>query len=413
VAVLNAGIWSFNRFVSNAPFARVGPSTWWHNLTHGFAFDPDTFGMNFFSHPYAGSLYFSTARSSGLGFWTSAPYALGGSLMWELLGENQLPSINDLITTSSGGVFLGEFLYRMSSQVLDDSATGWSRFWRETAAFIIDPVREFNRLVSGDAWRTSTAPGQIREPMHGTLSLKLNLISESANLSSLSPSPGAQLDLIYGESHSDIDARGPFDLLVLNAGLRVDKHLPYLNFNSYALWVGREYRGGSGQRHLLGLFQNFDFMKNELIHLGGTSFTGGLMSLFPLGQGFELNTSVQLGILLFGASNNRYTLIEQRDYNYGMGAVAKVEAWVTHPRFGRLSLHFDHFQIYTFEQAALEADQSHDLFSRFFAYYSLDLWKGAGIRLEYGLFSRHLHFEGQSAYNTYMSQVAAGLVFSF
>ncbi len=83
-------------------------------------------------------------------------------------------------------------------------------------------------------------------------------------------------------------------------------------------------RTPGGHKHLLGLFQHYDYLKNEIIHMGGTSLTGGLISLFPLGSRFELNMSLQLGPMLFGASNNKYTLIEQRDYNYGMGATRQM-----------------------------------------------------------------------------------------
>lgn len=74
---------------------------------------------------------------------------VGGSLMFEYTGESQRPSSNDFITTSMGGVTLGEALYRLSSLVLDNRATGSSRVVREIGAAIINPVRGFNRLIYG------------------------------------------------------------------------------------------------------------------------------------------------------------------------------------------------------------------------------------------------------------------------
>lgn len=66
------------------------------------------FNTNLFAHPYHGNLYFNAARTNGMNFWQSYPFALGGSLMWEFLGENTPPSINDLLATSIGGTAIGE-----------------------------------------------------------------------------------------------------------------------------------------------------------------------------------------------------------------------------------------------------------------------------------------------------------------
>jgi hypothetical protein len=122
--------WTLDRYILNRSYARVGFSSWGYNLEHGFIFDPDTFGMNFFAHPYSGSLYFNAARSQGLGFWASVPFTLGGSLLWEMFAENQQPSVNDLIMTTTGGALLGETIFRLSSLILDDTDTGWTRAGR-------------------------------------------------------------------------------------------------------------------------------------------------------------------------------------------------------------------------------------------------------------------------------------------
>lgn len=87
--------------------------------------DNDQFSTNQFAHPYHGSLYFNSARTHGLNFWESCPYVLGGSLMWEFWGENEPAAINDVFSTTFGGIAIGEVLYRTSALALDDSQSGW------------------------------------------------------------------------------------------------------------------------------------------------------------------------------------------------------------------------------------------------------------------------------------------------
>ena len=138
---------------SNQDFAKVNFQTWKHNIKAGWEWDTDRFGINFFAHPYSGTISFNMARSNGYNYWQSFPYALGGSLMWEYFGENTLPSYNDVINTPVNGAFLGEILYRISSNILDDRTRGMDRVLREIAAGIIDPGRGINRLLQGKTFR--------------------------------------------------------------------------------------------------------------------------------------------------------------------------------------------------------------------------------------------------------------------
>ena len=104
---LNVGVWAFDRYVMQEDFAKISLSTIKNNIRHGFVWDNDQFSTNLFAHPYHGNLYFNTARSSGMTFWESAPYAFAGSLMWETCAEIEPPAINDLMATTLGGIALG------------------------------------------------------------------------------------------------------------------------------------------------------------------------------------------------------------------------------------------------------------------------------------------------------------------
>jgi hypothetical protein len=413
VVILNLGVWAVNRYINHADWAYISFESIRNNLALGFAYDSDPFFTNFFLHPYHGGLYFNTARSLGMNYWASSVYAFGGSLMWELFMENQRPSTNDLIMTTTGGMYGGEFLFRMSSLVLDDAATGARRVWREIVGLILNPWRGVNRLIFGDAWRTSPENRQIRDPLHGSVSFASHFVAGNTGLSGSRRSAGLALDLTYGEVYAASRARKPFDLIVLDSGLRFGQRRAYFYIDTYALLYGREHLASGGGRHLLGFFQNFDYLSNEEIQMGGSSFTAGLVSFFPFEGGSGFGFSAQLGAMVFGASNNKYTEIASRNYNYGLGPVAKAGVWLGHPAFGLLGLSFNHYEIYTLKGAAAEADESQDHLSVIKARYGLPLIWRLGLRAEYALFLRHTHFEGRPSFNEQLSRLGLSAYFGF
>ncbi len=138
---VNALVWSFNYFIREDNYSfQIGWRTVEANLRHGMEWDPNKFKVNFFDHPFHGSLYFNAARSNGFNFWESAPFSFAGSLMWEFFMESEYPSYNDTVMTTFGGMALGESFYRFSEHILDDRAGGLNRVWREAAALAINPV---------------------------------------------------------------------------------------------------------------------------------------------------------------------------------------------------------------------------------------------------------------------------------
>ena len=116
--------WGFTKWVTEGEWSNISFRTWSDNLKFPWQWDNNKFNNNQFAHPYHGSLYFNAGRANGYNFWESAPWAFGGSLMWELFGEVWAPSPNDLANTTLGGITLGEMLFRFSSLTLDNQATG-------------------------------------------------------------------------------------------------------------------------------------------------------------------------------------------------------------------------------------------------------------------------------------------------
>ena len=125
--------------------------------------------INQFGHPYQGNLYFNAGRANGLSFWESAPLAALGSATWEYFGEKNHASINDFVTTTMGGIALGEMFHRAGWLIRDASRAGGKRRRSEILAMVVDPITGVNRFMSGDASRVSeNPPDSSRRPRSAT-----------------------------------------------------------------------------------------------------------------------------------------------------------------------------------------------------------------------------------------------------
>ena len=105
-------------------------------------------------------------------------------MIWELFMENEHPSTNDIISTTVGGVYMGETAYRLSSMILDNSATGSERTFREIGAFFVNPIRGFNRFVTGKTGKVGMTPEEWRPSyLGGHLTAGTNHVADGTDLS--------------------------------------------------------------------------------------------------------------------------------------------------------------------------------------------------------------------------------------
>lgn len=326
ITASNALTTSVDRYVFKYDFARVGFRSWKYNLKTGWEWDVDRFGMNFFFHPYSGASYFNSARASGYSFYQSLPFPVFGSLMYEYFGESTLPSKNDIINTPISGVFLGEILYRVSSNVLDDRATGGNRWFRELAAAAINPARGVNRLMSGKVFRHTAKEIYQKEPLNVTLFVGLRKTNEGSRFGTGTTSGSFDVLIDYGNPFEK-RSRKPFDYFKIRAGLNFGVGRKILNdISGLGLLTGKNVQLGPLEA-LMGLFQHYDYWDNKTFELGTLTFGGGVALKMPLFLGAEMYTAAHLGIVPFAGNSTRYgpDTSQFRDYNYGGGLGAKVE----------------------------------------------------------------------------------------
>ena len=340
IAILEFIPWALARWIRHWEdpadnWAKVSSASWWRNISHGWEYDGDNFETNNFAHPYHGALFFNAGRTNGYDFWESTAWALTGSAIWEYFGETFRPAFNDWVYTGVGGVNLGEITYRLSSMVTDNTASGSDRFWSEVFGTLINPVRGFNRAISGEMGHNFPNPEWSRPDDFlltfdaGTRTIDKNGDKEfrDKELEGL-----FSLRLAYG---NPFKAKKPFEYFGLN--LVVASGLPHMTqLNSTGYLFGWQLDKNKNRFDV-----NLDFNYNNLIKQeitqGDTTYKGflfgttqlypHLLSRFPIGEKTELITQVGINTILMGATPNDYYVdVEGRVYDFGPGIGTRVYA---------------------------------------------------------------------------------------
>ncbi len=365
VAVINVGVHLFDRYALNSDFAQTTMNTLRRNFSDGLVWDNDFFITNMFAHPYHGNLYFNSARSNGLSFWESAPYALGGSLMWEFLGETEPPAINDLIATTCGGMAIGEMTYRLSRTILDDRERGFRRFLREAAATIVNPIQGLNRILTGDAWRVRSEHYRYHDyrelPIDVSFSLGWRYLADDGALFRGVHAPYVNMTLAYGTPVDGEKHHTPYDFFDVDATFGMGGGQPLVNSLQI---VGRlwsmpilDKKDMAGE---FGIYQHYNYYEAKPVKDGSDLIPYRISEAAGFGPGFilslpqtgglsKLEQRVFLSGILLGGTKSDYFNVLDRDYNMGSGFSIKSKTQLDFGRFGRFVLNAKYFRIYTWK----------------------------------------------------------------
>lgn len=288
----NIGLWAFDRYVLKGHYAYISWNTVKENFRHGFEWDNDHLHTNMFDHPYNGSIFFNAGRSNGFNFWQSELFAIGGSAMWEMFMEREYPSTNDIIATPIGGAAIGEVLYRTSDLILDDRSRGSERFGRELAAFLVDPMRGFNRIITGRAWQHHATSGRQFgiPPISLELSLGGRMISLWDNDEGSRAGVAAEIYIKYGDPYAEKTKR-PYDYFTFLLELQGMKSQPFLSRAEITgRLLSREIVTRKDLNVNVGFYQHFDFFDSDTIRPERNS-----SKLFPCAVPYKLGTPASLG----------------------------------------------------------------------------------------------------------------------
>jgi hypothetical protein len=328
-----------NEHTRNGNLNQVNPRSWKWNIAEGFTYDDNDFRTNQFIHSYNGNAYFNSARSNGLGFWTSAAYATAGAFFWECCGETHPISYNDMIATSVGGFTLGEMTYRLSSEILGNQSRGAKRVFKEVAAFVVNPVRGVNRLISGRTTSTydnPTDPMDWRPPRGKTLlGVGVRIVGEDATTKGAQAGSHTYGNLIFDHAYGnpyDNPRRKPFDYSEITLQLTAGEKFPLTILRIRGdLWE-KPLGDRADPKHVFAITQFFDYMNNNTFEFGGQSVATTLYSRFWLSDKVRLKTRASVLGLSLGAVNSDYADIAHvadrerlREYDYGPGVGADTQ----------------------------------------------------------------------------------------
>lgn len=295
IAIVNVGLLAFDRYVLQEPFAHVTTETVWRNVRFKALFwDRDNLPTNYYYHPYHGSIYYNAARSNGMNVWQSAALSIGGNLMWEIAGEMEPISYNDLISTSFGGIVFGEITHRLSDIILDETTEGFERVVREVAGGAVNPMRGVNRLLQGRSWKS--CPRQMKViPPRFKVSLKMGwrhidvrsrhfgenpgtqlpATLPASGLSQVPPgnraavgeathdSPFIDLDVDYGDPVTTHSCTHPYDFFRFSMSVTPAKGQPIVSRFNIMGRISSVALSKKGWRWEGGLYQHFNYLNSE------------------------------------------------------------------------------------------------------------------------------------------------------
>jgi hypothetical protein len=380
VVALNLGVGAFDSYVMNRSWAKISLTTIRRNIETGFVFDNDTYTMNCFCHPFHGSLYFNIARSSGLSFWQSAPYALGGSAMWETCMETEPPSINDLVFTTTGGTYLGETLFRISSRIVDGRTRGLDRVGRELLGFVLNPAEGLTRLLNGQMFRYEGSSDETGTPFKTTLVIGRTESATPWRIFQSGGEPFLSMTFRSGDPFTEKADPGAFDFFVHHSRFQLGKKFS-MTQSGYGYLGGLRFVNENGTGHVLGVFLDFDFRMTEAVRLAAPSITGGWISRFRLGTKAEAQTAVQVGVMLLGTCSDPYIQkggAMERDYDYGSGLIIKGEEKLSLGKWGTFELTTAHHILFV-----IKGTSGVDRATFFEASYDIPVYKSLSLGLEY------------------------------
>ena len=355
---LNLALGGFNAYVAKSEFAKISFKTIKHNHEMGWATDADALITNMWAHPFHGSIYFNTARSSGYNYWTSWGVAMIGSWQWEFFMENEPPAWNDWIMTSMGGSMIGEIFYRMSNLIIDESLTGSARTWNEIGAGIFNPGRLFNRLIYGRTARTTTEKLYEKRPFLGELAFGMNNVADGTNFKNAEKNGMFTIDFSYGTLFNKRSGFKPFDFFRWNFALNFGGEQPPIGqFRIYSIITGKATRFDNGSAFLWGIFKNYDFLENNVYQIGSVSIGPGIGYRTPPKKSLQYMGTLNAALAPMGAANSDYSeaykvafLDSARTYNMGPGAHIKMEN-ILRWSWGSFFLGYSFWWIHTWDGA--------------------------------------------------------------
>ncbi len=361
LAVIQFIPWANAKWIQKPGWANVGTNIWWYNLEHGWDYDGDSFVTNNFTHPYHGNFYFNTARTNGFSFWESIPFAFGGSLFWEYFAEIYRPAFNDWINTSVSGFNLGEMTYRVANLITDNTARGSDRVWQEIFAGILNPVRVFNRIISGEVSKVHPNTDLHRQPVKLYVDGGMRRIVQKGSdiLDSASVEGLLGLRLNYGDV-LESDLNTPFSNFTLWG--HVSNGTNFLTeLHSLGLLAGWKLGGNRFHKEIFSVNVSYDFSYNPAFEFGAPSLTFNFTLKNMLDDKTFVRSDLGLVAIIMGSTSTEFFYgYDGRNYDFGPGPGVRINSRVTDGNWNYISLSYTGAMIFTMSGTPESSHYLHD-----------------------------------------------------
>ncbi|MBP5258111.1 MAG: DUF3943 domain-containing protein [Prevotella sp.] len=369
---LHAALLSVDRFIIDGDYAHVTMSTVSRNIKmRHWWYDVDEFYTNCIHHPYHGSLYYNAARSNGMGIGASALYATGGSLLWELMGENELPSVNDMLATPAGGVAIGEVLHQFSRRLLSRPSYGVERVGREIAAALVNPAQAVTRMLTGEMFRRKSYCDYEKIADGDTLTVLVSggwrRLTSNVTVDGLGRHTALTLPYLslHAERGMICDSRRtrPYDWFTTDFTLTGGKGQQVINeARVVAQLYGIPIAHGKRQALTVGIYQHFGYYASsrEGNNLPGDfvpapyelceAASAGLGMAYCWQHTSRLRTEQAVwvnGVALGGITSDYPNDIDNRDYHFGSGFNVKLHGGVFYSNRFMMIVDAENHHLYT------------------------------------------------------------------
>jgi len=228
------------------------------------------------------------------------------------------------VNTTVSGIIFGEITYRVSDLIINESTSGFERFFRETAVFFINPMRGFNRLFKGKSWRKKGVGKSKFNRVDIRISSGMNSLFFNRELDHSAYYALLRFDMNYGNKLSVSSHKNPFDYFRVHSEISFAESDNVIAISASGVLWDKKFDGFGSQNNIAGIYKEFDLLANVVYKFSATSVAGEVTNISKFSEGSSLNTSLGVSALLMGASHSEYARIIGKDYNLGPGFGARI-----------------------------------------------------------------------------------------
>jgi hypothetical protein len=190
---------------------------------------------------------------------------------------------------------------------------------------MINPLRGFNRIVSGDWSRVQGNPPD-RYPRSYGVSYRVGFrtVGEEHLWDTDTTRIFMDLSARYGDPFLG-EYKKPFDSFDFAAQINFDDKEKIGAMRARGILYGAEIKKSENAHHLVAAYQHYDYYNNNAFELGGQSVGASLLSKVSASQDFEVRSQLDMNVLLLGATKSDYVNFSGREYDFGPGLGFKFE----------------------------------------------------------------------------------------